>query len=448
MDDEKKILDEIRAMLSHSQSSSNLKGMAKGDKNKKLSRTASMPGQSPYYNKEHSKKESLKIEKVKRKPPKPDAEDLVNFYSSQGIPKSDKNAIIMKQIQLPYQDGMMKVAEGVKVEDRYFVDKIKENPTLMNKRMLSYDGGMSINSKSDDVSVAVSEVQINAAYLKNRFPRFTSGFHFTDAEVDKVALRSDLWMTKFMEECYDEALSACDKEINVARRRKRCGLDLGSLDSFPQVIQRYITRSYSVLEMRTTVSLELLITIIHYIRKEAGNIDDNSCLQAINGHRAELFAKLLSEEYDVDFLAMFLHVRDVLQRTFSIKLRDVNQQGIWITSVPDINKGGIESLLPSSPFTIQENRDPTTIDFLRCPVAAIKIVPVQLPTSLKFVPDYTMPEAPLISFDIHLLARLVSQILPKTTPQKIRTYLAHSILKRFTKLHGAYTSNNNSNKQG
>ena len=53
------------------------------------------------------------------------------------------------------------------------------------------------------------------------------------------------------------------KPVSDNRRRKRCGLDLGGLDAFPLVVERWISRTYSTLELRQRVCLELILTLEH-----------------------------------------------------------------------------------------------------------------------------------------------------------------------------------------
>lgn len=78
--------------------------------------------------------------------------------------------------------------------------------------------------------------------LIKKYPRLCSNI---DANVKcNLELRSDLWMIRFMEDCYNDAYVATFKDVSKDRKRKRCGLDLGSMDAFPLVVQRLIERVY------------------------------------------------------------------------------------------------------------------------------------------------------------------------------------------------------------
>jgi hypothetical protein len=79
--------------------------------------------------------------------------------------------------------------------------------------------------------------------LVRKYPRLCSNFSNVKLKCD-LERKSDLWMVKFMEDCYNDAFAACFKEVSKGRRRKRCGLELGSMDAFPLVVQRLISRVY------------------------------------------------------------------------------------------------------------------------------------------------------------------------------------------------------------
>jgi hypothetical protein len=55
-----------------------------------------------------------------------------------------------------------------------------------------------------------------------------------------------------------------------------------------------------------------------------------------DGGRAQLFSMLLSEEYDLDILALFLHIRETIQGMFRFRLRDMNVSRVWINDVKDV----------------------------------------------------------------------------------------------------------------
>ena len=64
-----------------------------------------------------------------------------------------------------------------------------------------------------------------------------------------------------MEDCYEEEFAACDCLVSCERWRLKNGLDLGSLDAFLLLVQRFIHKRFSVLEVRERVCVELLLTL-------------------------------------------------------------------------------------------------------------------------------------------------------------------------------------------
>jgi hypothetical protein len=79
--------------------------------------------------------------------------------------------------------------------------------------------------------------------LVRKYPRLCSNIKDVKLKTD-LEVRSDLWMIKLMEDCYNDAFASCFKQVSTGRRRKRCGLELGGLDAFPLVVQRFISRVY------------------------------------------------------------------------------------------------------------------------------------------------------------------------------------------------------------
>ena len=62
------------------------------------------------------------------------------------------------------------------------------------------------NKKSSDSRIA---------RLCKKYPRFCSIYDFTDELISQVTDRSDLWMVRLFETCYDEALAACGVEVSL-----------------------------------------------------------------------------------------------------------------------------------------------------------------------------------------------------------------------------------------
>jgi hypothetical protein len=140
-----------------------------------------------------------------------------------------------------------------------------------------------------------------------------------------------VWLIRFIEDCYDEAMTVCCTS-NITRNIKTNGLDLGSMDAFPLFINCYLTRTYSIMDVRDHICLELLLTINYYLEKELA-LDDTTINDImINSNRITLFSKFLSEEYDIEYLALFLHCRDATQRILKMKFKDLIQSRIWQSS--------------------------------------------------------------------------------------------------------------------
>ena len=88
----------------------------------------------------------------------------------------------------------------------------------------------------------------------------------------------------------------------------------------------------------------------------------------IDGKRAIIFSKFLSEEWDLDYLAMFLHFRDSIQKQFNLNFYDVIQYPKWTEGERDI-------------LAIKND---TNID--NGITIAEKQIPVILPYSMHFIP--------------------------------------------------------------
>lgn len=295
--------------------------------------------------------------------------------------------------------------------------------------------------------------------LMRKYPRLCSNLSETKISVflQDLEPRSDLWMIKFMEDCYTDAFAACFKEVSKGRRRKRCGLELGSMDAFPLVAQRFISRVYSVMELRYKVCFEFLVTLEAAIgvgditssaskigsdtQKIEGNssqlspegiirkcIKENNSVMCINSERALIFSKFLSEEWDVDYLAIFLHHREVLQTTLNINLRDMVVSRV--VAKKDGKTGGGVSPDASSRGIVAVDALSTTKDDVDNK-SKTKVTPgtVTVPSFARFVPDYTFPESPLISVHVDRLAYICSVLCPTATlPQ--RAYLVDRILSK------------------
>jgi hypothetical protein len=316
----------------------------------------------------------------KRKPSDPD--EILNYYAAQqrkdlGIPKETLDA---KALTLPFGDTMSKITEYVALERT-----VRNSDLSFESYNARYTGTVtsrSTNSRSTPhiptsaagtaasdrtldrrtalpaklgvaapVTPSSPEGNISSApQLKTRdsrfhrkYPRLCESLHFTDADIVAVnaVARSDFWMARYIEDCYDEAFIVCNTQVSQeAKWRLRNGLDLGSMESFPKVVDRLLHTRYSTLEVRTQICLEFLCGLERLLAvSEASRTAELAATasavqergeQVYDGQRAQLFSKFLSEEYDLDYLAMFLHTRETVQSVFRFKLREVNQARIWL----------------------------------------------------------------------------------------------------------------------
>ena len=190
----------------------------------------------------------------------------------------------------------------------------------------------------------------------------------------------------------------------------------------------FCTAFCSVSELRYKVCLEFLMTLEDRIslaepslenetgRESAEEIirrcmmENNSAL-CINADRALLFSKFLSEEWDLDYLAIFLHHRQVLQATLGVNLKEIVTSRVvtGVTSGAEVLKtlaSDDDSLGMSQAVTLLKNAPAT----------------VALPTSVRLVADYTFSESPLVAVHNERLLYLVQQLSPSSTPEA-RAYL-------------------------
>ena len=359
--------------------------------------------------------------KAKRLKPKPQVDELMQHYMSQPGQKVPFSADEMreKSLLMPYNDTLIMVEEKVKLVTHWKAaqEELEASSSGEHKSNNQLETSPPPVSSSRTInSTSVVTVQ----KLARRYPRLCSVLRLDGVDMSKIKLRSNVWMHKFMEECYDEAFSFCSKPVSDSRRRKRCGLDLGALDAFPLAAQRLLVRTYSVLEMRQQVCLEVLITLESIISIGdailLGTDVDIGCDASmmgemmIDGGRAQIFGKFLSEEYDLDYLAVYLHCRDLIQADLKIRLVDANPH----------------HLLPVE-FNDGMNYPPKS-QMLAAQAMDTIVMPTQLPTGLHYMLDVTMPYAPVVCFDSSRLAWLCGILAPYASP-RLRLYLVNKVIK-------------------
>lgn len=174
------------------------------------------------------------------------------------------------------------------------------------------------------------------------------------------------------------------------------------------------------------------------------NIDGKS---PSHGGRVFMFASFLSEEFDVDRLATYLHTRDVVQETAGVKFRDIAVHLVMPLnddeqSEEERKKKEGASLLAGHPFLGNESStlfSPTmsTLDSFRPPstqngsrplidmvdaIDAAKVCPVKLPYTLRTLQDCTMPETPLLAIDLRTLTIICQRLTPRSG-SSMRRYL-------------------------
>ena len=265
--------------------------------------------------------------------------------------------------------------------------------------------------------------------LVRKYPRLCSEFAESKIKYDLEA-KSSQWVIKLMEDCYNDAFVACSKEVSKTRRRKRCGLELGALDAFPLVMQRLIARVYSVLDLRPKVCLEFLLALELAI--DTGDVTNNNkqlrdgntaedvirrCLIegnsniCINSDRALIFSKFLTEEWDVDYLAIFLYHRELIQQTFNFSLKE-----LVVTRII----GGLDEEIMST----KDNE-------VKIHMGKVKQAPMTtpIPNHIKLVYDYTFSESPVPALAIERLPYLLQQLFPTIQPMQ-RNYVSEKILSK------------------
>lgn len=324
-----------------------------------------------YQTKQRIEAKRRKLAAKSRKPTDPD--EILNYYASiqrkpHGVPKED---VAAKALTLPYGDAVSKINQFVDLDktlrtnemsfEQYNASYISNKPpTPIVLRGVGSGGSFSSPMRTAPAlppkgpvhapaSLALSQAESSAeSVIKSRFhrkyPRLCRSFKFNDADIDNIGSeqkRSDYWMARFLEECFDEAFVTCNTPVSKETKwRLRNGLDLGSLDCFPKVVERLLSVRYSTLEIRTQVCLELLCGLDRLLAvSDAARVaelpESATAVQQMgedvyDGERAQMFSKFLSEEYDLDYLAMFLQVRETIQKAFHFRLKDLNQARIWL----------------------------------------------------------------------------------------------------------------------
>jgi len=433
------MLEEIRGLISHESKEDSIPPPVK-------SPFAYAPGFVKDAQAKRKLLEKTKKQKSLKSGRQSSTEEIMAYLTSQPLQVAERGGVAFsheevraKSLLMPYLEKTTLANEKVRLTEEWRSTELsmEQHDSSPSSPATSLTGAVEEQEEEkggeSSACVGLSRLQQHAAGEKTqevnfkklfrRYPRLTSMFRLSSLQPMSVKIRSNVWMARFMEECFDEALTFCFKDISDARRRKRCGLDLGALDAFPLIAQRLISRVYSTLDVRQTVCFELLVTLEHIISVGetsllATTVDSDSTEISIDGSRALLFSKFLSEELDLDYLAMFLHCRDLVEKDLCVHLADAVQQ--HILPAPHLN-------LHATQYPAASTKE-RLLEVEREKVATLKpieslVVPHALPGSLQYVLDVTMPLSPMVSFEASKLPWLCGIVAPKAS-LRLRAYLA------------------------
>lgn len=183
--------------------------------------------------------------KIKLKP-KNSADDILHHLSSKiSTNKSFSSSdISIKSSMLPYMDSYFRIQESMQINDS--LSRItRENDLPTPSFSIKYSNQSSKNlsntneTKStpfDSYNLPQSQSRkrinrhISSEYLKKRYSRLFACLKLQDFDLSNVLYRSDNWLIHFMEECYDDAISCCDKSVNSVKIKSSSNrLDLGEI---------------------------------------------------------------------------------------------------------------------------------------------------------------------------------------------------------------------------
>jgi hypothetical protein len=146
-----------------------------------------------------------------------------------------------------------------------------------------------------------------------------------------------------------------------------------------------------------------------------------------------MFSKFLSEEWDVDYLAIFLHYRSNIQTYCKFKFADLAAPHAAESDQND--SGSSSTTITGNNNTIKEKSNKKNKS-KKIPLKTQNKIRVELPElicnmqrkSLYFLDELAFPKAPLVAFDISILPSICLLFLPRASLQ-VRTYFADKILE-------------------
>ena len=148
---------------------------------------------------------------------------------------------------LPFMDSLAMVNETLRLHEE-FRDNIKSCETsAIEENQSETTPSVDVGSLSVEPAQSIGPPLITAGMIKRRYPRFCAALTMTEEFVAAILPRSDVWLMQMIEGCYDDAIETSLKSVSAARKRKRCGLQLGALDAFSSVTSRFIARLFRYL---------------------------------------------------------------------------------------------------------------------------------------------------------------------------------------------------------
>lgn len=127
-----------------------------------------------------------------------------------------------------------------------------EEQTRQNQ-LLSYAGDTTVTDRtlSDEKSPLNSHTtQLDSLHiLRRKYPRLCAPLHFNNKYfTEPLEKKSDLWICRFAEECYDYATYSyskyCESNANITSRSRNA---LALVEPFPELVFRFISNKYRYL---------------------------------------------------------------------------------------------------------------------------------------------------------------------------------------------------------
>jgi ankyrin repeat protein len=369
-----------------------------------------------------------------------DFEQFAEKVAVKGMPKAKlpREETEMKALGLPYYKNSAFVSEKMEVHTGAQV--------LVVETEGKQNGDDTEDSDSPPAEEAVDEEEIgrNRRMLikfSRKYSRFLHNIDVQKYVKIKFRPRSDIWIVRLIEQCFDEATKACSKDVIKGRRRMRAGMFLGALDAFPLIVKRTINRIFGTMELRDETCIEFLIGLENALKvaDERRATEEVLYENWVDGKRAAYFVSFLSEELDLDYLSMFLYYRWMLQRYAMVQFSDLIKENIHSTSDARYIQGNGLGDKYSKADEVDLGRTVYEVGSLATQAASasrgsperFKVVPISLPShanlTLRLVEDMAFGDCPLVSIELEKLNYALSRVLPLLSVS-LRQYLVSKIL--------------------